>query len=115
MAVLDIHKHAGQIEKLLQYPMILSVDGITGTSEQQPVVADAPITNLDDMREDILASIKSENAFVINKDTYAPYGSNFKNQLKTVYLENDPTKPITRDCITSYYPMQGQIALTKTM
>ena len=87
--------------------MILSVDGIKGESEHQPVIADAPITNLDDMREDILASIKSENAFVINQETYAPYGNNFKKQLKTVYSEKDPTKPITRECITSYYPMQG--------
>ena len=107
IAVIDIHKHAGQLQKLENYPIILSVDGIVGTSEQQPIIANAPITNLDDMREDILASIKSENAFVINKDTYAPYGSNFRSQVKTVYLENDPTKPITGDCITSYYPMQG--------
>lgn len=66
-----------------------------------------PITNIDDMREDILAAIKENTAFKINELTYAPYGLNFKKQKKTVQTKENPNDDIERDCITSYYPMQG--------
>ena len=65
-----------------------------------------PLTNLDDMREDILAAIKENTAFTINKNTIAPYGLNFRETKKLVTKEGE-IKPIERDCITSYYPMQG--------
>lgn len=84
--------------------------------ELEPVIganiASAPITNFDDMREDILAAIKSEEAFVIDKNTYAPYGNNFIEKTKKVQTKENPNTDITRECITSYYPLQGMYLCT---
>ena len=71
-----------------------------------------PITNIDDMREDILTAIKTDTAFKIDKNTYAPYGSNFQESTKIVYKKSEPEVAIERNCITSYYPMQGMYLCT---
>jgi len=39
-----------------------------------PKVETFPLKNIDDMREDILVHTKQTNAFIINKQTQAPYG-----------------------------------------
>ena len=75
-------------------------------------IEEVPVTNMDDMREDILAAIKTDTAFKIDKNTYAPYGSNFQESTKIVYKKSEPEVAIERNCITSYYPMQGMYLCT---
>ena len=66
-----------------------------------------PITNCDDMREDILARVKDTTAFTINADTYAPYGNLFRPMTKKAYTKLNPNTEIEIPCTASYYPMQG--------
>lgn len=62
-----------------------------------PQITTFPIKNFDDMREDILADIKSEYSFKITKDTYAPYGNSYKKII--------PDR--TGSKLRCYLPMQG--------
>lgn len=62
-----------------------------------PQITTFPLSNLDDMREDILADIKNTNAFLINGETYAPYGNSLASTGEGAFGEN----------IRSVLPMQG--------
>lgn len=61
-----------------------------------PQITTFPLSNLDNMREDILAGIKSTNPIIINETTYAPYGNNLMTADEEASLR-----------IRSYLPMQG--------
>lgn len=58
------------------------------------------LNNIDTMREDILASIKNTSPFIINSETYAPYGS----QLGTRKIQYGTS---TREVGASHGTMQG--------
>lgn len=49
------------------------------TTIKEPEVDTFPLSAIDEMREDILAAIKSTSPFTITNTTYAPYGENLKN------------------------------------
>ena len=44
----------------------------------KPTIKTFPLSNLDDMREDILAAIKNTSAFLVQDTTYTPYGDVLK-------------------------------------
>lgn len=81
----------------------------TNAVEQQMEIgaglSEFPITNIDDMREDILAAIKNPNHFTIDEKTYAPYGNNFAWVTKKIINEDGAEEEM--ECTASYYPMQG--------
>ncbi len=55
---------------------------ISPQGDVRPQIAEFPLSNIDDMREDILADVKSTTAYEINDFTGAPYGLPF--QVNTV-------------------------------
>lgn len=60
----------------------------------EPQITTFPLKNIDDMREDILAGVKSTAEFEINRTKYAPYGNNLKSTEINKYIR-------------SFLPMQG--------
>lgn len=60
-----------------------------------------PLSNIDDMREDILAAIKNTEPFLINGETYSPYGEPLAN----IQLSDETLKYRNRSA--SYTTMCG--------
>lgn len=51
-----------------------SWDYVQATDARPPKIETFPLTNIDEMRMDILADIKNPNAFIIDNTSIAPYG-----------------------------------------
>lgn len=79
------------------YPIITDIAPITPFSTTPaPQIKTFPLTNIDDMREDILEKIKTTTPFKIGDVNYAPYRDNINKLENTIGSR-----------IRSYLPMQG--------
>lgn len=106
----DSQARYASYQAVLNGMFITDVGGTKASEDEEAGTARltrVPITNVDDMREDILARVKETDAFVVNENTYAPYGSLYARTTKKVVLDDGQDTEVTEHCTNSYYPLQG--------